>query len=153
MARVAAYPAREEICTAIELNGLNKTAVKYSKSKTWYDFEQDVMAVHIKYGWKILNQAVSGKGDGGIDTLAQKNTPIGAQYILVQSKKWSAPVGPSVVREMIGSLEDFKKEQSVNAQAAIYTTSFFTSEAIQLASRHAIELIDGDYWSTLVVDT
>ena len=137
--------ALEALC-----GSLNKTVVRYSINKTWFDFEQDVMLLHKKLGFKILTQATSGLGDGGIDTLAQKIFDDGAQYKIIQCKKWTRPIGPSIVREIIGTLEDFRTTETNSATASIFTTSYFTSEASDLAARHKIELIDGTMWTKII---
>mgnify|MGYP003955539029 FL=1 len=77
-------------------------------ANSWYDFEQDLKNWHQHLGYEILHQAANGKGDGGIDTLARFANKTEAFDVLIQCKKWKNPVGPDVVRELLGSIQDYK---------------------------------------------
>ena len=125
----------------------NKSIVNYNHKNTWFQFEQDVKKLHEQNGYTILYQATSGIGDGGIDTLAQRINGADVETLIIQCKKWKQVIGPGVVRELIGSIEDFKSTQAIDAQGVLYTTSYFSKEAIELAHRHNIVLHSGEKWA------
>ena len=72
-------------------------------------------------------------GDGGIDLegIDEDKKPV-----LIQAKKYSKPVGVSVVREMIG----VRQNNQNNPRTIIYSLEGFTKGAYDLASDQNIEL-------------
>ena len=62
--------------------------------------------------------------------------------LLVQCKHWKKPIGPDVIRELIGSS---KLEESDHEKVLmVITSSKFTYGAREAAEQENIELIDGD---------
>ena len=127
-------------------DGFNKSTIRYNTKSSWFQFEQDVRNLHERNGFTILHQATSGLGDGGMDTVAQRVNGNERETLIIQCKKWKQAIGPSVVRELIGAVEDFKLKHAIDAQGVLYTTSYFTTEAIDLSARHGIILRAGDEW-------
>ena len=146
--------ALETLCSVVETS-----LVDYVQKYSWFDFEQDVKELMKKQGYEILHQATNGIGDGGIDTLARKTRGDESFHISIQSKKWKIPVGPDVVRSLIGAIADAKHSMVgkiedtadlENLRGAIYTTSYLTPEAKDIALRNNIECIDGEEWSRII---
>lgn len=117
-----------------------------SNFPTWFDFENKVKKLYINLGYEIVFKAINYRGDGGVDVRARKRRKNGVEEILIQCKCWKNPVGPDTVRELLGSLVDFA-DNDVPLKGAIYTTSYFTSGAIEIANKHNIELYDETYVS------
>jgi restriction system protein len=74
-------------------------------------------------------------GDGGIDILAV--APDGAR-VAVQCKRWKMPVGPGVVRELIGSLTSGYQQHA----GILMTSSRVTDDARNEAGSNGIEVVD-----------
>ena len=53
------------------------------------------------------------------------------------------PVGPSVVRELVGTMASMAWEPGQTARGMIVTSSRFTPEAQRLAMQHGINVVDG----------
>ena len=121
-----------------------------SNFPTWFDFENNVKKIYLNLGYEIVFKAMNYQGDGGVDVRARKRKKSGIEEILIQCKCWKNPVGPDVVRELLGSLVDFA-DNDVPLKGAIYTTSHFTSGAIELANKHNIELYDEAHISSKVL--
>ena len=65
-----------------------------------------------------------------------------AEYLLVQCKHWNTPIPPGSVRDFkAGSDEEKTKDKKV---LMFITSSKFSPGAKKYASKHNIELIDGD---------
>ncbi len=69
--------------------------------------------------------------------------------MLIQAKRWEAPVGAAVVRDFAGSLEGQRARKGV-----LITTSRFTNDAAEYVSRieKKIVLIDGEQLAELMID-
>jgi hypothetical protein len=63
----------------------------------------------------------------------------------VQCKFYGAanPVGPSAVRELLGSMIDIKYEEGQAVRGMMVTTGRITGEALRLAAKHGIQTMDG----------
>ena len=72
-------------------------------------------------------------GDGGIDLEGHDENK---NPVLIQAKKYSKPVGVSVVREMIGVRQNYQD----NPRTVIYSLEGFTKGAYDLAKAHNVEL-------------
>ncbi len=103
----------------------------------WFKFERDTEALMEKLNYEIIQREVRGRGDGGVDIKAfDKKTNA---FIVVQCKCWSNPVGPNIVRELIGVIS----MQNIPTSGIIVTTSKFTEGAVSEAKAANIRLIDG----------
>lgn len=67
----------------------------------------------------------------------------------MQSKKWKPdrPVGPKDIREFIGALQDAEALKGV-----FFTTSRFSPDALALAERRRIVLVDGRGLAQLMIE-
>lgn len=93
-------------------------------------------------------RAIGRTGDGGIDGIIKEDR-LGLDVVLIQAKRWEAPVGAPVVRDFAGSLEGQRARKGV-----LITTSRFTSDAAEYVSRieKKIVLIDGEQLAELMID-
>lgn len=115
-------------------------------------FEKVVLDVLVGMGYggskREAAQRVGRSGDGGIDGVIREDR-LGLDAIYVQAKKWSPDrhVGPREVREFIGALQDAEALKGV-----FLTTSRFSSEAVALAERRRIVLLDGRSLAELMIE-
>lgn len=110
----------------------------------WFEFEGMTATLLDKHlGFTVLSRAKKG-GDGGVDILATKQHGKRTETWIVQCKCYSQnnPVGPSVIRELIGTIVDTPHENDEIIRGMVVTTSRFTPEATRLAITHSIQLID-----------
>jgi hypothetical protein len=118
----------------------------------WFAFERAVSALLEEHlGFDIVHKAVRGKGDDGIDILAQKSAHGTAELWLVQCKFYAVDntVGPAIVRELIGSMADTRQDAVSTVRGMVVTTSSFSGEALRLAVKHGIQTIDGEEIRTI----
>ena len=128
------------------LNGLfygSDTEIKKAKTINDLgpgDFEEFSEKYITKLGWEVVKR---NNYDGGIDIRAFKEFKDGTiKKLLVQCKHWKKPIGPDVIRELIGSS---KLEESDHEKVLmVITSSKFTYGAREAAEQENIELIDGD---------
>ena len=113
----------------------------------WFSFEQTtatLLEAHL--GFKVLHRAVRGKGDNGVDILAARQDGGRVdELVLVQCKCYGPdhPVGPSTMREMLGSLQDIKREDGQSVRGMVVTTGRISGDALRLAAKHGIQTFDG----------
>lgn len=116
-------------------------------------FENVVLDVLLGMGYggskKEAAQRVGRSGDGGIDGVIREDR-LGLDAIYVQAKKWRPDrhVGPREIREFIGALQDAEALKGV-----FITTSRFSPEAIALAERRRVVLINGRTLAELMIET
>lgn len=116
-------------------------------------FENVVLDVLVGMGYggskKDAAQRVGRSGDGGIDGVIREDR-LGLDAIYVQAKKWRPDrhVGPREIREFIGALQDAEALKGV-----FITTSRFSPEAIALAERRRVVLINGRTLAELMIET
>ncbi len=83
-------------------------------------------------------QSTGKSGDGGVDCVAYDNRPIVGGKVIVQVKRYSSTVSPSVVRDLFGTVHATGATKGV-----LITTSGFGPESRQFAQGKPLELIDG----------
>jgi Restriction endonuclease len=115
----------------------------------WFDFEKDCARVLRDRGLDVIHQAVHRDGDGGVDLFASDSSE---QTYVVQCKCYSAnrPVGPEVVRELVGAIALADQGAKGQSKGILMTTSTFTSGAVTAALALGFELIDGAKFSKLL---
>jgi HJR/Mrr/RecB family endonuclease len=100
-------------------------------SMTAVAFKEFAVSLFREMGYAV--EIAPGTSDDGIDLFLRKNN----QFIAVQCKRWSAPVGEPVVRDFYSAL------MSSGAQSGyVVTTSTFTSHAYSFAEGKPIQLVD-----------
>jgi hypothetical protein len=110
----------------------------------WFRFEEMVRALLEMQGFQAERIAAQGRTDGGIDIIALQKS--NAMTWLVQAKCYAQdrPVGPDIIREMLGSLQEYSKRYPDQRPGGmVVTTSKFTGEAQRIALAHGVRLIDG----------
>ena len=113
----------------------------------WFEFERDVASMLRRQGFVVEHVAASRRGDRGIDVYAQSEAAEDASCWVIQCKCWSLrrKVGPDVVRELVGALQ----EHPPGTRGMIVTTSTFTLGARKDAESAQIRLIDGEEYLRL----
>jgi hypothetical protein len=104
--------------------------------KTWKKLSPIQFENALKRKLNQLGMNLSGtktSGDGGIDLEGEDEEK---KPILIQVKKYSKPVGVSVVREMIGVRENYQDKP----RTIIYSLEGFSKGSIELAASNGIEL-------------
>lgn len=102
------------------------------------------------YGNRLLDwgEQLGGSGDRGLDGVIKEDR-LGLDVIYLQAKRWDSPVGPSIVREFLGALDQAGAKKGV-----LITTSTFTKEARLPTNRSdkKISLIDGLTLAELMIE-
>ncbi|MGB9752230.1 MAG: restriction endonuclease [Roseiflexus castenholzii] len=98
------------------------------------EFEERVLLLLKDLGWTNLRLR-GGSGDRGVDLEGEFQ---GQRYI-VQCKRYSKAVPPSMVRDLAGALHIQRADR-----ALLVTTSSFTRQGYEEARNQPIELWDGD---------
>lgn len=108
------------------------------------------LVVRMGYGGsrKDAGEALGRSGDEGIDGII-KEDPLGLDIIYLQAKRWEGSVGRPEIQKFAGALQGQRARKGI-----FITTSTFTSEALEYASRieTKIILIDGARLSKLMFD-
>ena len=103
-------------------------------------FEEHSEKYVTKLGWEVIKRS---NHDGGIDIRALKEFKDGAiKKLISQCKHWKKPIGPDVLRELVGSAADEKSEHE--KVLMVITSSRFTPGAVDYADRNDIILVAGD---------
>lgn len=116
MTEMLEEPAREE-CARLEA-GFN-----YSDGMSPIEYERFCAARLEATGWNC--ELTKGSGDQGVDVVARK----GGTILVVQCKKYSAPVGNGAVQEVVAAKGHIKAHY-----AAVVSNAPFTRSAIELAT-------------------
>jgi len=115
-------------------------------------FERLVVELLLKMGYggslQDAGKAIGRSGDGGIDGIINEDR-LGLDSIYIQAKRWENPVGRPEIQKFAGALAEHRAKKGV-----FITTSFFTKEAVNSATKHdaRIVLVDGDRLATLMID-
>ncbi len=106
-------------------------------------FERLVVDLLVAMGYggsrKDAGRAIGGTRDGGVDGVIDEDK-LGLDRIYIQAKRWSDPVGRSIVQQFVGALQGKGAKKGV-----LITTSHFSPEALEYNPRSdiTIVLIDG----------
>lgn len=115
----------------------------------WFEFEKDCARILQGQGMRVVHQAANRCGDLGVDLYA---VDMAGQSWVVQCKCWAKhrPIGPDVVRELIGAIASSDRGMAISSRGMIITTSSFTSGAANEAIANGFELIDGFRFAKLL---
>ncbi len=123
--------------------------VRAMKPKMFEQLVVDVL-VAMGYGGSQLDaaQVVGKSGDGGIDGVIKEDR-LGLDMVYIQAKRYESDIGPSAIREFVGSLGEHKASKGV-----FITCAGFTSGATEAAAKahFRIVLIDGDQLAEYMID-
>lgn len=106
-------------------------------------FEELVIELLVAMGYggsrRDAGERVGQSGDGGIDGIIKEDR-LGLDTIYIQAKRWQGNVGRPEIQKFVGALQGQRARKGV-----FITTSSFTSEAVDYASRidTKVVLIDG----------
>jgi len=92
-------------------------------------------------------QVLGKSGDGGVDGVVNQD-PLGVEQIYVQAKRYAGnnSVGPDAINSFFGALG-----QRNSSKGIFFTTSSFTSKAVESAGRLGITLVDGRKLAQLMI--
>ncbi|HZP12703.1 MAG TPA: restriction endonuclease [Nevskiaceae bacterium] len=112
----------------------------------WFKFEKDVQKLMRRLGFRVEHISAHRRDDRGVDVFAISEDE--AEAWAIQCKCWSPdrPVGPEVVRELMGALSNYPD----GTKGMIVTTSRFTPAASAAARDTGVTLMDGDEFAGLV---
>lgn len=104
--------------------------VRAMKPKMFEQLVVDVL-VAMGYGGSQLDaaQVVGKSGDGGIDGVIKEDR-LGLDMVYIQAKRYESDIGPSAIREFVGSLGEHKASKGV-----FITCAGFTAGAIEAATK------------------
>lgn len=115
-------------------------------------FERLVVELLVKMGYggsrRDAGERIGQSGDGGIDGIIKEDR-LGLDTIFIQAKRWQGAVGRPEIQKFVGALQGQRAKKGV-----FITTSFYTAEAIDYASRidTKVVLIDGQLLANLMMD-
>jgi len=115
-------------------------------------FEHLVVELLVKMGYggsrQDAGERIGKSGDGGIDGIIKEDR-LGLDTIYLQAKRWQGTVGRPEIQKFVGALQGQRARKGV-----FITTSSYTSEAIEYASRidTKVVLIDGRQLAGLMID-
>ena len=115
--------------------------VEHWKSLSALDFEREVATLYVQQGYQASLTPRS--GDDGIDIILRKDD----RLTVVQCKRQQAPAGPSVVRELYGSMVAYKANDAILACTGGFSpgaVEFARGKSIQLISAEGLALMGGD---------
>ena len=125
--------------------------LKVKKSSPAF-FERMVVELLVKMGYggslKDAGRATKLTNDEGIDGIIKEDR-LGLDTIFIQAKRWQGSVGRPEIQKFVGALQGQRARKGV-----FITTSFYTADAIDYASRidTKVVLIDGKQLSALMID-
>ena len=111
----------------------------------WFDFEKDVAVALSKMSFRVVHQAASRNGDGGVDIYAHDEVNDHVWAVQCKCYATARKVGPDVVRELAGSLHRYPE----GTRGMIVTTSSYTPTALEEAAALNIKTIDGPQFVAL----
>jgi hypothetical protein len=108
----------------------------------WFDFEKACARYLQEQGKSVIHQAANRDGDGGVDLFAVDQD---GQSWVVQCKCWSLhrPVGPDVIRELIGAIWKADRDGTSRSRGMIMTSSRLTAGAALEAAEANFIIVDG----------
>jgi superfamily II DNA or RNA helicase len=109
-------------------------------------FEKLTARLYERMGYLV--QITPHSRDGGIDIIARRPTVTGEDRVIIQCKHSPAgTVGEPVVRELMGVWQEHREA----SHAVLVTSGHFSQNAVDLAGKHRIDLVDGIYMKGLLL--
>jgi restriction system protein len=113
-----------------DLSEWQRTQTQWLRTLSGTGFEAEVARVFQRRGYTV--QRLGGAGDQGVDLILNKD----GKSIIAQCKAHKTPVGPSVVRDLYGTLLHYQR-----GEAWLFSTSGFTVGAKKFAAGKPILLL------------
>ncbi len=136
--------------THLLMSNLKSDLIELVKEKSPQFFEQLVVDLLVAMGYGGSHQdaakAIGKTNDGGIDGVISEDR-LGLDKIYIQAKRWENTVGRPDIQQFKGALAD-----QVAKKGVFITTSTFSKEAKESASKSGIVLIDGDKLTSLMIE-
>jgi HJR/Mrr/RecB family endonuclease len=137
-------PSLPDLSAEIDARVKRHNALAKQGFRAWLEkldpqkFEKLVADLFAKVGWEV--KVVGGSGDGGVDITAFRIAPGGhREPLAIQVKRYNRPVGPRIIRELLGTVATGRF-----AKGILVTTADFTPQAQEEAARDVrIQLIPG----------
>ena len=106
-----------------------------------------LLAMSYGSGLEDAGRVLGRSGDGGVDGVINQD-PLGVNRIYVQAKRYSGDnsVGPDAINSFSGALKRKKSSKGI-----FFTTSSFTSGAVEAAKDLGIALVDGRKLAQLMI--
>ncbi len=114
-----------------EISRLRKAGIVEIDKMTGEEFERFLGELFKRRGFKVSYTATS--GDYGADLILKD----GKDIIAVQAKRYSSSVGVKAVQEIIGAVKMYDA-----TEAWVVTNSYYTKQAVKLATINDVYLID-----------
>ncbi len=143
--RQAVYRSRSALNLLYEIvspPALNSAPI----AEDWFAFERAIATLlENNLDFTILDRAVRGRGDQGVDILATKLVDGRVELWVVQCKHDadSNAVGPAIIRELLGSVMTVRHEDGQAVRGMLVTTGRITDDALKLAASHGVQTYDG----------
>jgi hypothetical protein len=142
----AIYRSRSALNLLYEIAPLSMNNADIEGSD-WFAFEQATALLLEKYlNFTILDRAVRGRADHGVDILATKRTGDKLELWVVQCKHYRVdnPVRPRVIRELLGAMVMLPHDPDQVVRGMLITSGRFTGDALKLAAAEGIQTYAGD---------
>jgi hypothetical protein len=105
-ARQTVYRSRSALNLLYEISTPPTLSGSHAMAEDWFAFERAIATLlEDNLGFTIVDRAVRGRGDHGIDILATKIVAGRTELWVIQCKHYADnnPVGPRIIRELLGS--------------------------------------------------
>ncbi len=112
---------------------------EFHAQRDWFAFEREIKRLLEVRSFRVEHTAASRAGDGGVDLFATKGDGLETVNWVIQAKYYAnhRTVGVAVIRELVGTLEEYPR----GTRAMVVATCRFSSDARVLAAKHAILLL------------
>lgn len=112
--------------------GLDEKSLAEIDQMTGEEFEKFIKQFLKSVGWKVERTPII--GDFGVDLIAQDGE---GNLVAIQLKRWTKNVGVKAVQEVVAGQNYYGTDK-----AMVITNSYFTAQAIMLANRNNVILVD-----------
>lgn len=124
----------------VHLNHLKiKNDITYIDDMNGIEFEKYLQHLYKKNGYRANTTPKT--GDFGADLVLYR----AGEKTVVQAKRYKSKVGIDAVQEVIGAREYYGANKGI-----VVTSSYFTPQAVKLANRSNVKLIDRDMLPELI---
>ena len=90
---------QKSVAYAQAIRAYERSLISFWRNLSWREFEIEIARLFLRMGFN--SHATKATGDSGVDVILSDEDE---RKILVQCKHHARPVGPAIVREMIGTI-------------------------------------------------